>query len=759
MRVNRKYHKIISRLLIAAITIATIWAASVAKEIEFNYDIEAFFSNSDPSLEYYHDFRATFENDNDFVLVGVTSEDGVLNHQFLSKIDSVTKRLERLELIQYIHSPTNLKRLIVAPLGNVVEAPVLHIDNPERYDTDAKRIFNSPGYWEAFFSSDTSAVSIYIKKEEFTQRANDNKLLGEIKSVLNEFDFDEYHLAGRINTQQFYISQMNAEMSWFLIVALSMLLAFLIVTFRTLLGVVIPLVVLIIAVIWTVAIIKLSGERFGLMMTMLPTLLFVIGISNSVHLLNKYFEELKRGKSKEDAIALMIKEVGFATFLASSTTAIGFLSLLVIDIAPIQKFGVYTATGVMITYVTSLLLMPSILLNVEVKKFSWSTRFGNWWTRFLGGLFETVLRSYKAIGFVALLLTLISIWGIQKIVVNNHFLDDLNDGSPLKADMEFFEKHFSGIRPFEMGIELEDSTSSILDLEVLEEIDKIDNYLKAEYGVGSLLSPAWIVKEANSAMNGGLDAKRKLPENKSTNTKVIRALKKYRILPKSQNILGKDLLRGRIAGYMNDLGRIQIYHLNKKLQKFIEANTEKATFHLTGAAELMDNANSKIAVNLMKGLGFAFLIIALIIGIIFRSVKISLLSLLPNIIPLIIIAGVMGFAGIELKVATALIFTIAFGIAVDDTIHMLSRLRMERKKGREFLFALKSAVLTSGKAIILTSFILSAGFLTFLVSDFQSTFHIGLLISITLFVALLADLFLLPALLVWLHSNSAQDSI
>jgi len=260
------------------------------------------------------------------------------------------------------------------------------------------------------------------------------------------------------------------------------------------------------------------------------------------------------------------------------------------------------------------------------------------------------------------------------------------------------------------------------------------------------VGPAIVVKTTMQSFKGGDISNYRLPKDEKELKKLLKFMKKKKIFKKVENLITKDRKRGRISGMIKDLGSQNVMLKNEKFAGFNE-ELAHLDFTVTGAAHLMDNANSKIASSLIEGLALGFIVVTLIISFLFRSVKVGIVSLLPNVLPLLIIGGLMGFMEIDLKVATALIFTIAFGIAVDDTIHFLARVKMELKRGKGMEVAITESMKTTGKAIIVTSFILSAGFLTFLLSDFGSTFYVGLLISLALFLALLSDLFLLPGLI------------
>jgi len=739
--------RLLARAVIGGIALLTILLLWPLQNLKFNYDIESFFSQSDPDLDYYLNYRETFENDNDFVLIGISNDEGIFNKDFLNDVSELTSNLKALGLITSVKSPTNLRKSIIGPLGGVLKVPLIHIDEPLRYDADKELIYSANDVYSSLFSQDTAKITILIKKVEFSTKATNDSLLLAIANLIEPFHFDEYHIAGRISTQNFYVAKMGAEMPLFGGITLLLMIIFLLFSFRCGLGVFIPITVLIVSLIWTFAVINLTGNRLDLMLTMLPALLFIIGISNSIHLITKYIDEVGMGRSDIDAMRTTIRETGFTTFLTSSTTAVGFFSLMLIEIEPIQRFGFFTGIGVLITYLISITLIPALLLNIKSHQISCSYQLKKGWDTLLRSVSDFSIANKRWIVAFTLLLFALALWGIKEIRFNNYFLDDISAESSLKSDLLYFEDNFSGIRPFEMGFHLVDTAGSIFQVNTLKEIEAVEEHLANEYGVGSIVSPLTIIKSANRAMHGGRNKYYSLPDTERELKKVMKLLQKHRALRDYSTLINSNENRGRITGRINDLGSVEIARINEDLVKFLSTHTSLNSYKITGAAQLMDNTNELIALNLVKGLGTALLFTAIILGMLFSSIRIALVSLIPNTLPLILIAGIMGWLGIDLKVATALVFPIAFGIAVDDTIHLLSRLRLENKAGVDWDKAIGNSIVKSGKAILITTLILSSGFLVFMLSDFTSTSSIGLLVSLALVFAVLADLLLLPILL------------
>lgn len=355
-----------------------------------------------------------------------------------------------------------------------------------------------------------------------------------------------------------------------------------------------------------------------------------------------------------------------------------------------------------------------------------------------------------------IVIVVLSFAGMSRIVLNNNLLEDIVDSNSLKQDFYFFEKHFSGVRPFEMSVTLKDPARSIFDMDVLQQLNRVEELLKKEYGVGFIVSPVTVVKSINKALNGGDAENYKLPEDTAALKEVIQAIKKYKKKVELKVLISPDEHNVRITGKMHDLGSAAIRELDKKLELAMRKEIQPRLFNykLTGGAVMIDKNNEYLVYNMLQGLFMSVLVVSLIIAFIYRSFKIVLISLIPNIIPMILVGGLMGFAGIEMKLSTSIIFSIAFGIATDDTIHLLARLKLEMDKGYSYLYAIKRTYISTGKAVVVTSLILSAGFLTLVMSDFQGTFYFGLLVSVILLVAVITELLLLPLLLLWLKKVS-----
>ena len=360
-----------------------------------------------------------------------------------------------------------------------------------------------------------------------------------------------------------------------------------------------------------------------------------------------------------------------------------------------------------------------------------------------------VIKKRRSIFFGIFIILGICFWGISKIEVNNFLLEDLRENDPLKKDFLFFEDKFAGVRPFEMQIKVIDENKDIFDRDVQIGIDKIEQYLEKDYGIGFVVSPTTVFKGLNRASHNAKPEFYRLPETQKEFDKFSKQVNRFSRSSQLRALVTEDLREGRLFGKMGDWGNTEIQKRNKDLENFISENIDPHLFttRQTGTARLIDLNNDYLSTTMIQGLLIAFLAIAIIVGIMFKSLRMVIISLVPNIFPLLLVASFMGFTGIDLKVSTAIVFTIAFGIAVDDTIHFVARLKLELNKGKSLMYSIKRSFIGTGKAIIVTSLILCAGFLTLLLSSFMGTFYTGLLISLTLVFAVLSDLLILPVLL------------
>ena len=736
--------------------LSLFFSYQIYSNLAADYDFEKFFPKNDPETDFFLEYRDKFTTDNDFVLIGIANYSGIFDRDFLKRVDELSLDLSKLDYITKVQSPTNLESQ-VASAGNIFSIPILHFEEEEKFESDSIKIFNSPELVNTFFSEDGKHISIIMEHEEYLSKAKCDSLSEAIDATLINYEFDEIHKAGRAVGQRYFVKRIEMELVIFVSIAIVLITLFLIIAFRSKWGVVVPLVVVLLAVLWLMGLMAMFNKNFNILLTIIPTILFVVGMSDVVHIVSKYFDELRLGKDKIIALKVAFKEIGIATFLTSVTTAIGFLTLISSNILPLQEFGVIAAVGVFVAYILAYTLLPAVLLLSKAPKVSNDKPRDNYWHRKLHSFLLWVIKNKSKVFVGAVAVLIFCLWGISQIKVNNFLLEDLKENDPLKKDFMYFENVFAGVRPFELFIEVKDENKTILHPQVLKEISKIENYLQEDYGVGFVASPVTAVKMINKVNHQGRQTYYRLPSQEDELDKLSKQIKRFSKSKMMRNLVTEDQTGGRLFGKMGDWGAIEIAKRNEAFDLFVQDNIDTNLIGLrqTGTARLIDLNNELLSSTMITGLIIAFIAIGIIVGLMFKSIKMVLISLVPNVFPLLLVGAFMGFTGIDLKVSTAIIFTIAFGIAVDDTIHFLSKLRLELAKGRSELYAIKRTFIGTGKAIILTSLILVAGFLSLMVSNFKGTFYTGLLVSLTLFFAVFSDLLLLPVLL-WMFKKKVK---
>ena len=745
-------------LIIAGVFLITCASIFLISKLKFDYDFEAFFPHDDPETEFYQNFRKKFETDNDFFIVVLENNEGVFEKEFLTKVDSLTNQLRRIENIDEANGPTQLTEFVRDPLlGSVFTRPTLRWQEPENYAIDSASIFNSTHLVDVFFSHDGKSVAINMKHKQKLGKKKCDLMSLQIEAEVAKYGFDKTHVIGRALGQRIYVEMMIRELALFIGISLLLTVIFLFIAFRSGWGIVIPTLVVVLAILWTLGFMKLIGKDIDLMITVLPTIIFVVGMSDSVHVLTKYLQELRNGRSKNEAIKYAFKSIRLATFLTALTTSIGFLTLVLSNIQPISDFGVYTSMGVMLAYGLTFTMLPAILFLAKPKRLFEFSSSDDFWTAKLHRVFRWVLKRRRQVFTGGIVAIGIGVVGIYLLKVDNVMLEDLRDDHILKKEFKFMEDHYSGVRPFEMAIIPKPGVDPF-DPAFLMALDSIDTFLQKEYKVGSLTSLAQLTKMLNKGLNGGQAEYFAIPDEYGMRQvkNVLKRKDTKEFVALFYNAEDKIL---RVSGKVGDTGRLHYEALNEKLADYAASQKLNNYFDykITGTAHLIDLNNKSLVDNMVLDLLLSIMAIGIIMSIIYKSWKMFFLTIIPNIIPLVLVAGIMGFTGIPIKISTSIIFNIAFGIAVDDTIHFLARVRTFLGEGLTLRYAVKRTFLTTGKAMVITTLILCGGFMTLIASNFLGTFYIGILITLTLIIGLITELLFAPLVVLFFFKPKEEQ--
>lgn len=762
VQMNYKKTALYTSLIIIAITGFLGFQLS---SIGFDFSMKNFYPLNNPETKFFYQYTNTFEWDNDYILIGLeTNSETVFEEKFMQDVDSLSKLLNKHKYVAGLTSPTTMEVYRHVPFLNTVSAtPLLHINEPERLIEDSAQVFSRKELIGRLFAANKKSVAIVVKQTPNMEFEECSVLVDELAELVQPFQhFKKVHFAGKCFGQTTFVKLTRTEILMFVILSVLVNIVFLFFTYRSFSGVWMPMVVVGFTVIWTIGLMSFLGLQLDFISNIIPSVILIIGISNVIHLYTKFLGEKERGLDRIPALKAAIREVGTATILTSITTIIGFLSLLFSNVRPLINLGGYASLGLVFAFILTYTLFPALII-LQKKEFKAGKNISEATVnKHLISLFEWVMQKKVSILVISAILLVLGIWGTSKLVVNQRILEDLHKNHPQMVASNFFEDVFSGTRQFEMQINLKDTTKTVLDADVLADMEKIENFLGKEYSATAMFSPVGIMKEANRVKHSGQSAYFVLPESESDHKKALKTVTDY-LENGYPKVYTEDRKIGRFSSKMPDIGSAIVREHHKNFAAFMAESglDKKYDCRMTGSAFLLDLNNTNIAKNVFYGLIVCFLIIGIILGLLFKSIRIAVLGLIPNILPLLIVGGIMGFTGVNVKISTSILFIISFGIAVDDTIHFMSSYRFQLTKTGDVRQALLNTYLSTGKAIIATTLILSSGFATLAFSTFKGTFHIGLFTSICLALALLADLFLLPVLIYYLggkkhHGKAAE---
>lgn len=712
--------------------------------VTFDFEFEKFFPVNHPDSKAYAAHSAQFGYDNDYLHIILEKPGGLFEADFLARASAFEKSLSKIEDVEHVYSPLSLQHVIKSPTGLVI-FPLIHTDDPSAYqlEQDSLRIFGNPFYRSAF-SKDGSAISIYLNHAHFGDQPRSERLLNAIHVRADMYGIEHMRLVGKLSAGGVFISYIQNDFGKFLLGSLILSFGLLLLIFRNFKSALLPFLISLLSIVWLFGLVGMLGLKINLLSSLLPPILFFVSMSDAVHLMNGL--KKSEGKNSKERIKRALEIVWTPTLLTSVTTAIGFLSLLWINTEPVQLLGLFAAIGILIAFIITFTFG---LLIASFTTYSSNRRIlevPNDWLDFL-------VKKKKIVIILATVMLATLIPGISKLKINSFLLDDLPKDSQVRQDFEYADEQLGGSKPYEVRVEVADTSLSIWDKKVMDEIVKIEEYLLNEYPVAKVQSPATIVKYLNMVNNGGLNENYAYPETERRYEQVLRL--KNRIDPKRlDKLVTEDGQVGRLIGFFPELGSYETDTRNRELIKDLDQqiNKEVLNYRITGTTYLIDKSHELLSINLLKGLLTAVGVIGLILGIYFRSWKLLIISLIPNLIPLIMVAGILGWLGISLKMTTSIIFTIAFGIAVDDTIHMMSYYLKNQEN--DPITRMKQTFKHAGSAMLITSIIMAAGFALYLFSNFGATFYLGLFVSLSLLLALIIDLSILPLLLIRYIKNA-----
>lgn len=741
-----RYSTLIRWAVVGFFACAAALSVFFGLKIKFSFDFEQLFPQGDPDLAFFREFVKEFETDDNFMLIALRRARGVFDSKFLNDVHDFTLSARDLPYVLESQSLTKLGYPLKTPFG-VTMVPAIHRDDPSRFAEDKARILSDERFVHNFISSDGRTLTVLLKMKDFINLEESKNFLNALDKLLAGYNFEEYHYLGRPYFQRELVAMQQREVMVSAIVSGILVSILMWLLLRRFWGVVIALVSIALCLVLFAGFLGLSGRELSMLSALYPLLMIIVSTSDVVHITSKYIDELVKGRTRREAIRITLKEIGLATLMTSITTAIGFLSLVTSKIGPIREFGINSAIGVMLAFVTVVIFTSTVLSWFNADQISRLGKEQQSWNRWLNSIYLFSRFRPKVVmwGFAGVLL--LSGIGISMVTTNYDIVNNLPRGKKITEDFLFFERELAGFRPVEYAVFAQNDYQAD-DLEVLQQIDTVEQYLKQFPVIQAVTSITAVYKSLNQMnANNARDAYR-LPADEG---KYLASKRLVSRMPESgvAVLKSRDGKKARISSRVKDCGADSLKAIYAKVDDFIarHTNSEIATFKRTGTGMILDKNSEYVRQSLLKGLGISILIISALMALVFRNFKMLLISLVPNLMPLLIAGGLLGFFSIELEAGIAIIFSVVFGIAVDDSIHFLSRFRLLRGQGIPVEEAIHATMIETGKPIIQTTILLFFGFLVLLFSISPPSVAIGLIISATLFSAVLCDVLLLPILL------------
>ena len=755
-------------VILIVIGILTLFMGYRAREVVLSYDMVRMLPASDSTSIVYENFKKQFGEDGTVMFIGIQDKNLFTLEKFNDWFD-LSDKIRKIRGVEEVLSNTRLYKLQKNDSIKKFEfKPICPVKpkNQQELDSLKNEIYSLPLYDNLIFNRKTGAtiMMVTINKNEINSKRR-IALIHDIKATADSFGTKYHtgiHYSGLPYIRTITSKKVENELKLFVLLALLVAAVFLYIFFRSYKAVLFPMIIIVISVIWALGLIVLFGYKITILTGIIPPLIIVIGVENCIFLLNKYHYEFRLHQNKAKSLSRLIERIGKANLLTNAATATGFAAFVITNNKLLVEFGTIASLNIMVVYVLSLTLVPiffSYLKPPQTKD-----------TRHLEASVAKVIID-KAVIWVntrrntIYLLTgifmLIAVVGVVRLHTSGRIVDDIPKRDALYQDLLFFEKNFNGIMPLEITVDTK-RKKGVLTLATLKRIDRLQDTLATYPELSKPISIVEVIKTAKQAFYNGDPGYYSLPSSSELTfmgsyIPDLKSKKKTLI----KNFIDSNYQVTRITVQMANIGTKDIDRIQKSLKPKVDSifNPAKYNVIITGTSVVFLKGTNFLIRNLWESILLAVIVIAMLLAFLFTSWRMILISLVPNLIPQLMTAALMGFAGIPIKPSTILIFSIALGISVDNSIQYLSRYRLQLKHSHgDIPSSVISALKETGYSMIYSSTVLFFGFGIFVLSSFGGTQALGFLISFTLLVAGLLNMFILPSLLLTLDQWSTTKS-
>ena len=728
---------------LSVIGLTVMWALFLPN-LSIDFSIEHLFSQNDPAVERYFSFRDEFGREDNVITIIYEPIDPI-DRGLFKELEKLTYDIEDINGVASVVSVFSLSDIDTkAWLGDIYNDDQAW--NRDTILTKLKYIQSDPSIGSRVLSNDLRFGAFMLTLSDDANNHQDRSaLLKKIKKLALDTS-PSWTFSGVSVLRTEYVRYMLRDNFLFLPPIAIILISILGYVFRNWVFVGLPLLTVLITVIWLLGIMGLFGLEINIMTYIVPTLLFIIGISDAIHIQARFRENLARDSSNPcESMLLTMVQMSKVIFLTSLTTSIGFVALMTTSINIVQEFGLEIALGVMIAWLVSILLVPSGIMLFE----SFEKGKDNTFSPLLNWLSNVIPRHPWAFIIIPLIISFTSIYKIKDLSTDASLMDDLRPQNKLYHDLKMTEKYFGGVLPFEVLLRLdqknEGKNKTVLDPDIFPFLEDVENLLKEELMESRFFSMSTLLRSIKR-MRGDEDSV-------SYNSEIInqilggRSKQQLQLVNSDQNTL-------RITGLIENKTSSEMESIYTKLDSLSKSFPPYLKIECTGTTVVALRTNDYLVQSLVNSLGIALLFISIVMAFMFRKKSILFASLVTNLIPIFTVLGVLSWLGVSIRPPTAMTFSVALGIAVDDSLHFLLRYRKELKQGMTRVEAIRATIMNTGSALMITTTILVSGFSVLLLSAFLPTYQFGLLSSGMIGTALLCDLTLLPALCLVLPNNN-----
>ena len=758
-------------LVLILIAGVTVFLAMQTEHIKFSYTETNLLPEDHEATIEYNKFLEVFGEEGNLIILAVKDSTIFTPKKFnawnnlVTSFDSLKKQVEftiSIADVQKLKADRKKRKFILTPLFKkepTTKKEVLDIK---------KQLFEKlPFYDNLLYNKNTGTIQtvVYLKKSIVNTPIRRDFVQKILISKINAFE-KEYDVNVRISGMP-YIRTLNSqniqdEIVFFVGGALLITAIIFFFFFRSFRATFITLLVVMIGVTWAFGFIGLLGYEITVLTALIPPLIIVIGVPNAVFLINKYQQEVKKHGNQAKSLQRVISKVGNATLMTNITTASGFATFVFVKSKLLQEFGILASINIISIFILALLIIPIIYSFMPLPKKKHLNHLEKKWIENVVNWMEITVKNHKiTIYFTTVIVIVLGIIGVYQIRVSGSLIEDMPKGVEFYKDIKFFENEFGGIMPLEILVDTK-KKKGVLKLSTLKKMDKINEAIETFPELSKPISVVNLVKYSKQAFYRGNPKYYQLPTSQEQSSIFSYTKNSDSNAGMLKSFVDSTGRYARITTFMKDIETNKMDIIQERLQAVIkkEFPEEKYTVSLTGKALIFIKGTNYLIKNLVISLSLAVILISLFMAWMFRSPQMILISLIPNMLPLLITAGLMGFLGVPIKPSTILVFSIAFGISVDDTIHFLAKYRQELIANRwRIKPSVYAALRETGVSMFYTSIVLFFGFLVFTISSFGGTIALGGLVSVTLLLAMVSNLLLLPSLLLTFEKKIANKKV